>query len=817
MAPPGPAQQIRTSPATYSFAQQLPTPSGTAVRRSTPPPPSGQAFPAKEFSRDGSKLLRGVDVLPDASSDAGRLALHSSGNGAHVAESGLLTADSVHPGGTAVFGSPAGSILGQKQSVGGSSGAASPIANGSSSDPNLFRRARSAGRADAVFPVLSGLATGPGGGDAGASASGGKWGKGSSRVTTVAEIVANASTDGHQSSHNSAVANEDAELDLYSRLVPTASVVPRNPRRALGGGGLRGTGSIAAQAISPSHAARSLSPISGGRSESSSSGRMQSLSSGSSAAQLARRRAAPQKSRRPISPSPCPGSESEISSSHSPPVVPVEEEEEEETQPEASNDAVDARDPGSTRSPASKSAPSPTKPQIATTPPAAGKAVDRSPPDSSATWTRAPEPVPLRRGQIENLRGSDGGPSPGTSTSSLASPATHGDGTSGSGSQSRLSPAPQTPQSHRLAALGGIDGLGSRGKALRAKSPPPRPSNSRADALRDAFSRRAPSQPPKPLRFSRATMGSSLSERSFGARSMELGPGGGAATASDGPARSPKASGATEPTASATPGASTLSQVAPSEYPSDFAKSPAARSAQDQRSSQHSAPEASPSRPGRKLAPPSPTLAMNGSAKPRPGAAPSREDEATPSAERPPGFAQRIGTEGEFTPDEPAEAEKQEAEAATLEGDLSLPTTAYAGVPRLGTPHDVVLSHDAAHDAQTASTYNQGDVAEPFALVGGQLASRSFGTGVVSMSQSAEVDRLPLSGLSLDNMISHSADYERTHPERSHMPDTEPFEDGLLPPLPDSRIDGDRFDSMLRSMGWQPEDDDDQGALNSFR
>lgn len=82
-----------------------------------------------------------------------------------------------------------------------------------------------------------------------------------------------------------------AELAPYFKLVPTTSAVPRNPGRSLRGGGLRSTGSVAAQkqlsaASVASHTSQKLTTI--GRKEPLTS-RMRNLFSDTSKPQLARR------------------------------------------------------------------------------------------------------------------------------------------------------------------------------------------------------------------------------------------------------------------------------------------------------------------------------------------------------------------------------------------------------------------------------------------------------------------------------------------------------------------------------------------------
>lgn len=120
-----------------------------------------------------------------------------------------------------------------------------------------------------------------------------RWANGPGKPTTAAEVVASVPSDTSVHSEEAAeTEKEEAELALYSKLVPTTSAVPRNPGSSLGSGGLRATGSVAAQKSSrtstttPLHAPQALPSIV--RKEPMVS-RMQSLSSDASKPQLARR------------------------------------------------------------------------------------------------------------------------------------------------------------------------------------------------------------------------------------------------------------------------------------------------------------------------------------------------------------------------------------------------------------------------------------------------------------------------------------------------------------------------------------------------
>lgn len=115
------------------------------------------------------------------------------------------------------------------------------------------------------------------------------------KPTTAAQIVAAAPPDKHRVAQpDEASARQAAELALYSKLVPTASAVPRNPGRVLGGGRLRATGSVAQKGgrIGPAAALHAPQPVSViPRKEPTS--RMRNLSSEASRPQLERKVARP--------------------------------------------------------------------------------------------------------------------------------------------------------------------------------------------------------------------------------------------------------------------------------------------------------------------------------------------------------------------------------------------------------------------------------------------------------------------------------------------------------------------------------------------
>lgn len=127
-----------------------------------------------------------------------------------------------------------------------------------------------------------------------------RWGNTSGKPATAAEVVAaKASDTTGRNEENTESAKHDAELELYSKLVPTTSSLPRNPGRSLGGGGLRATGSVATQNIARPGSAtvlQSPQPLSSLPRKEPMTSRMRSLSSGTPKPQLARRVAKPSRS-----------------------------------------------------------------------------------------------------------------------------------------------------------------------------------------------------------------------------------------------------------------------------------------------------------------------------------------------------------------------------------------------------------------------------------------------------------------------------------------------------------------------------------------
>lgn len=118
-----------------------------------------------------------------------------------------------------------------------------------------------------------------------------QWVSPAGKPTTAAEIVAARRPDAipdEEETHETA--KQQAELALYSKLVPTTSAVPRNPGRPLRGGGLRATGSVAAQ---KSRVATPTSKASLTHRKEPMASRMRSLSSEASRPQLARKVAKP--------------------------------------------------------------------------------------------------------------------------------------------------------------------------------------------------------------------------------------------------------------------------------------------------------------------------------------------------------------------------------------------------------------------------------------------------------------------------------------------------------------------------------------------
>lgn len=111
------------------------------------------------------------------------------------------------------------------------------------------------------------------------------------KPATAAEVVAARKPDVVKNDQEiKQNAKQQAELALYSKLVPTTSAVPRNPGRRMGRGGLRATGSVVAQ--KPRVTVPPTQPSLVQRKEPLTS-RMQSLSSDASRPRLARKVAKP--------------------------------------------------------------------------------------------------------------------------------------------------------------------------------------------------------------------------------------------------------------------------------------------------------------------------------------------------------------------------------------------------------------------------------------------------------------------------------------------------------------------------------------------
>lgn len=124
-----------------------------------------------------------------------------------------------------------------------------------------------------------------------------RWGTTPHKPATAAEVVASKPSESAlQDEEDAKSAKREAELALFSKLVPTTSAVPRNPGSSLGSGGLRATGSVATQkstrlnSNTALHAPQAVHAVS--RKEPLSSG-MRNLSSQVSKPQLARRVARP--------------------------------------------------------------------------------------------------------------------------------------------------------------------------------------------------------------------------------------------------------------------------------------------------------------------------------------------------------------------------------------------------------------------------------------------------------------------------------------------------------------------------------------------
>lgn len=382
---------------------------------------------------------------------------------------------------------------------------------------------------------------------------------------TAAEVVAGAvkTLDPNVQPPDHAVEERhQAELALYSKLVPTTSAVPRNPGRTLGGGGLRATGSVAAQkprSVPPPTQLVAPQPLSRPMAS-----RMRNLSSDASKPQLARRVAKP--NRTPSATPPPPASETTSGSDPVPValVEPLTMDTPTAVPPNARNAGVDnpivtpsprqvraenedaylqsirsiygnvdretirpvSRNEGSASTTgARKSGEGPTPPRPPTQP---SRRLDEAfkspspPPASRYDGRRSPSAVPSRKDQIGALRRSSAlSPPPGL-------PATQrkGSGRDGAltpvknGRKSSIQDAPtgvppgfeartSTVNRGTFLGRGKPDGEGpsvSKNGEREREPAPARPQNARAHAFREAINTRRHSSSPRPA-SSRHTSG----------------------------------------------------------------------------------------------------------------------------------------------------------------------------------------------------------------------------------------------------------------------------------------------------------------------
>jgi hypothetical protein len=585
----------------------------------------------------------------------------------------------------------------------------------------------------------------------------GRWAAGLPKAATAAEVVASSAADSTSNDDDDIALSVDAELDFYSRLVPTASAVPRNPKRPLGGGGLRGTGSIVS---GPASAASRIAPPSGtamlhpqvlavstsspassltSRSISPPSTRMQRLSSDSSSAQLSRRAVAGHKHRPPASPEVSQGDivafqlakEEFVSQSESPPEAP--------TAGQSSHQLLT----------------SPMDPPHQHT--------AQQAPDQLPTHQHALEPVPLRRDQIEILRS--------RSLSAPLSPAS----VPSAGSLPSFSP-PKTTSSTAGRSLQSTIAdvtMSRKSTSTATKSPFRRSPNSRADAMRDAIlGKSTPAHPAKSVQFTRSAMGSSLPPLRSGSGSNGVRVLNGTLT--------PKEAVHSDVIC---PGSKDVDVPPTSDVRSKRTPCASVEAHELERSE-----------------------CVSSSPKSELGVIGFQSETSSP-----PVWSQQNGSRSLVTGsvhDYFSETQSFGATASSV-GSTSSP----AIVTRVPSPPLVDDIRDTVHNSyvQDLSVLPQEEYCSRTGP--GDLFARNL-----MVSDTAEDgSSLSIDNLSLSDIMVGLYPGKESLGYRSGPADFEPAEDGLLPPLPNSEREGVRFESMLRSMGWQPLDDEDATLITNLR
>lgn len=309
--------------------------------------------------------------------------------------------------------------------------------------------------------------------------------------TTAAEVVATPPPETVTPDHTAESEKCQAELALLSKLVPTASAVPRNPRRSLGGGGLRSTGSVATL-NKPSIAVPV--PIAGLPRKQPLASRLRSLSSDTSRPQLARRVAHQVRSASATPPSPA--------------EQPSDPEVENPLHPEPRDVHVRTR---KVVVPTKKTS------QHARLIDYARSRIprdDKRREDSSNSVLRfdpsnSPSPVASRRSQVDAMRRSTVSPSNPSPRKGHARDVGDRHASKSADNSAVVPPGFEgRPSFVNRDAFRGRLRLEDGGKGAGGKSTPPRPVNARADAMRVALDSKRRSVSPRTSGFRRTSLGS---------------------------------------------------------------------------------------------------------------------------------------------------------------------------------------------------------------------------------------------------------------------------------------------------------------------
>jgi hypothetical protein len=130
---------------------------------------------------------------------------------------------------------------------------------------------------------------------------------------------------------------------------------------------------------------------------------------------------------------------------------------------------------------------------------------------------------------------------------------------------------------------------------------------------------------------------------------------------------------------------------------------------------------------------------------------------------------------------------------------------------------DSALSAPVNDTAESVNYLREPSVSSNRNYNNGAARDELFATGLGDSESIGATGSLPVENLSLSDIMVGLYSGKETPMYRGISLDQEPIEDGLLPPLPNSEREGVRFESMLRSMGWQPLDDEDSTVITNLR